>query len=313
MPHPGQGAEVPAAADGERLDRYVALLTGSSRSAVARAIRSGEVLLDGEPVTKGSTRLAAGDLLEVRFEPRPDVEVPRPQEGVELVVVHEDDQLAVIDKPAGLVVHPAPGHPDNTLYNGLLARYPGIARVGDPTRPGIVHRLDRMTSGLLVVALTPSAHESLVSQLAHHGVERVYSAMVAGHLAAPHGVVDAPIGRSRRNPLRMTVAAGAKQARTHFEVVEEFGEPECTLLRCRLETGRTHQIRVHMRSIGHPVMGDELYGTVRPGVSPPRMFLHAEALGFLHPESGEPVRFTSALPADLAGWLDSMRGARPAG
>ena len=111
----------------------------------------------------------------------------------------------------------------------------------------------------------------------------------------------------------MTVAAGAKQARTHFEVVEEFGEPECTLLRCRLETGRTHQIRVHMRSIGHPVMGDELYGTVRPGVSPPRMFLHAEALGFLHPESGEPVRFTSALPADLAGWLDSMRGARPAG
>lgn len=306
----GAVAEVPAAAEGERLDRFVSLVTGCSRSEASRAVSAGKVLLDGSPVTKASARLARGQIVSLRSDPGPVRERVCADEDVAFGVVHADSSLIVVDKPAGLVVHPAPGHPDRTLCNGLLARFSDVGEVGDPARPGIVHRLDRMTSGLLVVARTPEAHRSLVVQLADHSVDRAYTAVVLGHPEANAGVVDAPIGRSRRNPLRMTVAAGAKDARTHFEVQESFEDPECALLGCRLETGRTHQIRVHMATIGHPVAGDELYGGERPGLGLPRMFLHASSLGFVHPATGGHVRYTSPLPADLAEWLAVLRTAR---
>lgn len=309
----GAVAEVPAAADGERLDRFVALVTGCSRSEVSRAVAAGEVWVGGSPVTKASTKLVAGQVVSLHFDPLPESEPVTADEDVVFGVVHADSSLIVVDKPAGLVVHPAPGHRGGTLCNGLLARFADVAGVGDPARPGIVHRLDRMTSGLLVVARTSEAHGSLVAQLADHSVDRGYTAVVLGHPGANTGVVDAPIGRSRRNPMRMTVAVGAKDARTHFEVEESFDDPDCALLGCRLETGRTHQIRVHMASIGHPVAGDDLYGGDRSGVGVPRMFLHASSLGFVHPATGEHVEYASPLPPDLAEWLEIRRakGGRP--
>lgn len=307
MPGPGAAARVPAAADGERLDRFVALATGCSRSVASDALARGEVLLDGEVVTRASTRVREGQSVEMAFDPDPGHEQPVAQPEVGLKVVHEDASVIVVDKPAGLVVHPAPGHPEGTLCNALVARYPEILSVGDPSRPGIVHRLDRMTSGLMVVARTQQAHDALVEQLGARSVERVYSALVLGLPEASRGVVDAPVGRSRRDPTRMTVAAGAKEARTRFEVLERFEDPACALLSCRLETGRTHQIRVHMSSIGHPVAGDELYGGIREGVPSERMFLHAGTLAFGHPASGERVEFTSPLPEELARWLARLR------
>lgn len=306
----GGVAKVPAAADGERLDRFVSLVTGCSRAEASRAVADGQVLLEGGPVTKASTRLTCGQVVSLLLDPKPEREPVAADDDVSFGVVHADSHVVVVDKPAGLVVHPAPGHPDGTLCNGLLARYADLAGVGDPTRPGIVHRLDRMTSGLLVVARTPEAHRSLVAQLADHSVDRRYCAVVLGHPEANAGVVDAPIGRSRRNPLRMTVAAGAKDARTHFEVRESFEDPDCALLECRLETGRTHQIRVHMATVGHPVAGDDMYGGERPGLGLPRMFLHASSLGFVHPATGGHVNYVSSLPADLADWLSALRTAR---
>ncbi|MCZ7630462.1 MAG: RluA family pseudouridine synthase [Microthrixaceae bacterium] len=207
----GAVAEVPAAADGERLDRFVALVTGCSRSEVSRR-RRGRGVGRGSPVTKASTKLVAGQVVSLHFDPLPESEPVTADEDVVFGVVHADSSLIVVDKPAGLVVHPAPGHRGGTLCNGLLARFADVAGVGDPARPGIVHRLDRMTSGLLVVARTSEAHGSLVAQLADHSVDRGYTAVVLGHPGANTGVVDAPIGRSRRNPMRMTVAVGAKDA-----------------------------------------------------------------------------------------------------
>ncbi len=308
IPDPGPTtAVVPPATDGERLDRFLALVTGCSRSDASAMVRVGSVTVDETVVTKAGTKLAAGQVVSFPAPGEPSANEVEPDETVRFDVVHADPAVVVVDKPAGLVVHPAPGHPDGTLCNGLLARYPEIAEVGEPSRPGIVHRLDRATSGLLVVARTPEAHADLVAQLAAHRVERVYTAVVVGRPESDHGVVDAPIGRSRRNPLRMTVAIGAKPARTHFEVRERFADPDCTLVRCRLETGRTHQIRVHMASVGHPVVGDDLYGAHRSALDAPRMFLHACVLGFTHPSSGEQQRFESGLPDDLAGWLAKRR------
>jgi 23S rRNA pseudouridine1911/1915/1917 synthase len=208
----------------------------------------------------------------------------------------------VVDKPAGLVVHPAPGNWHGTLVNGLLARFPELVDVGvDPSRPGVVHRLDRDTSGLLVVARTQDAYHDLVGQLQQRTVEREYLALVWGHLATRSGMVDGPIGRSRRDATKRTVTAAGKEAKTLYDVDTVYHRPvDATLLRCRLLTGRTHQIRVHMQSIGHPVVGDATYGGWRQSFPMPRMFLHAARLGFRHPTPGAELRFTSPLPADLA-------------
>ncbi len=217
--------------------------------------------------------------------------------------------MIVLDKPAGLVVHPGAGNSAGTLVNGLLARYPELAGVGaDSERPGIVHRLDAGTSGLLVVARNQTAYDDLVAQMAGRSARRTYLALVWGVPEARAGAVDAPIGRSARMPTRMAVTADGKAARTRYEVEEAFTDPvSSSLLRCRLETGRTHQIRVHLAAIGHPVVGDERYGGVRPGLDAPRPMLHATALAFRHPGTGAEMAFDSPLPPDMANVVSHLR------
>jgi 23S rRNA pseudouridine1911/1915/1917 synthase len=298
---------VPDALAGERIDRAVALLTGWARTDVQRLLEDGSILVDGDTVAK-SRRLEPGEVIELLDEPR----VPGPpaaDAAIALDVRHEDDDVLVVSKPAGLVVHPGAGRPDGTLVNGLLARYPEIAAVGDPERPGIVHRLDRDTSGLLVVARSPRAYEALVRMMADREVERRYAALVWGHPDAPRGVIDAPIGRSVRRRNRMAVREGGRTARTAYAVVESFADPPVALLECTLETGRTHQIRVHLQAIGHPVVGDPTYGGARQGLALGRPFLHAAEIGFAHPVTGERIDVTEPIPADLAQVLAGLRGA----
>lgn len=298
---------IPAALDGERVDRAVALIGDVSRSVVATLIDNGDVRLDGRTARTASARVREGQHLEVDL-PAPVDPRPAADASVEFGVRHEDEFVVVVDKPAGLVVHPGAGHPEATLVHGLVARYPEIADVGEEHRPGIVHRLDRGTSGLLVVARTPAAYEELVRQMSAHEPERVYSALIWGHLESESGTIDAPIGRSPRHPTRMAVSDQGRRAVTHYRVDRRFSEPrETTLVTCRLETGRTHQIRVHLRAIGHPVVGDRDYDGGRPGLDPGRPFLHAGELRFVHPITGEPVALTSPLPPDLVDCLADCR------
>ena len=302
------GDIVGSALDGLRLDRAVALVADVSRSVAARLVATGGVRLDGAVVTSGTRRVAEGESLAVHID-LPDDPQPAADPDVVFGTVFEDTDLIVVDKPAGLVVHPGAGHDSRTLVHGLLARYPDIAGVGDPHRPGIVHRLDRGTSGLLVVARTERAHQLLVEQMRAHQPERVYCALVGGHPEAPSGLIDAPIGRSSRNPQRMTLTERGRPARTRYIVERRYAQPaRVALLECQLETGRTHQIRVHLRAIGHPVIGDPTYGPGRAddvfGLSRP--FLHARSLSFSHPVSGRTVRAESPLPDDLAAVLASL-------
>jgi 23S rRNA pseudouridine1911/1915/1917 synthase len=229
--------------------------------------------------------------------PAPVDRSPVADPSVAVPVVFEDEHVVVVDKPAGLVVHPGAGSGAGTMVHGLLASHPDIAGVGgDEVRPGIVHRLDAGTSGLLVVARTEAAHADLVAQLAARSVERRYRALVHGTVAAPAGLVDGPLGRDPRDPTRFAVVVGGKEARTRYEVLER--RAATTLLACRLETGRTHQIRVHLAAIGHPVVGDPVYGG-RHELGLTRPYLHAFRLGFNHPATGERVAFESPLPPDL--------------
>lgn len=293
--------QVPTALDGERLDRVVALVLDVSRSAAAQLVDAGGVRVDGNPASSGKVRLVEGQTVTIDPSLLAGESAPQPDPTVEFAVVHADDSVIVIDKPAGLVVHPGAGNADRTLVNGLLARFPEIAAVGDdPIRPGIVHRLDAGSSGLLVVARTDAARHALIGQFAEHHAERTYRALVWGHPDAPHGVIDAPVGRSKRDPLRMAVVADGRPARTEYQVLDRFTRPaELALLECRLETGRTHQIRVHLSSIGHPLVGDPVYGQRRPRLQLERPFLHAARLAFDHPDTGERVEFESPLAPDL--------------
>lgn len=299
-PPPFLVEEMPGALDGERVDRVLALLTGCSRSEAAELVAAEQVLVGDRTVHKASHRVAEGDVVSILRDPhRPESTVHADPE-VDVRVVYDDDDIIVVDKQAGLVVHPGPGHRGATLVHGLLARYPELAEVGEPERPGLVHRLDRGTSGLMVVARTPDAYHDLVDQLSTHAVERTYVALVWGHPEHANGVIDAPIGRSRRDPLRMTVAVDGRESRTAYHVEQLFFEPvEAALLTCQLETGRTHQIRVHLSSIGHAVVGDELYAGHRHRLAAPRPFLHARRLELTHPGTGERVAFESPLPAEL--------------
>jgi 23S rRNA pseudouridine1911/1915/1917 synthase len=295
---------VPAALAGERVDRAVALVTGMTRADVQGLVAASAVLVDGAAVAK-SRRLVEGEVVDVLGTPTA-VEPPRP-EPVDVDVRYEDADVVVVAKPAGLVVHPGAGHEDGTLVNGLLARYPEIADVGDPARPGIVHRLDRDTSGLLVVARSPRAYDALVAALKRHDVERAYTALVWGHVDPPRGAVDAPIGRSTARRTRMAVRESGKEARTVYEARQTFDRPVTSLLECTLETGRTHQIRVHLAAIRHPVVGDAPYGGRRQSLELDRPFLHATRLAFTHPVTGEPVKITEPLPSELARVLDALR------
>ena len=289
---------VPPALDDERIDRVVAMLTDASRARVRTLIDGAHVRVGGTVVTKSAQRVRAGDEIEVELhEDEPGLVADA---SIDLVIVHEDRDVVVVDKPAGLVVHPGAGHRDDTLVSALLARYPDLAQTGDPQRPGIVHRLDKGTSGLLMVARSPLAYDSLVEQLSTRSVDRSYTTLVCRHFDEREGVVDAPIGRSSRAPTRMAVTPRGRDARTRYEVSRRFIDPfAASLLSCRLESGRTHQIRVHLSAIGAPVLGDDRYGGRRVQMPMTRPFLHAARLGFEHPVSGETLSFESPLPADL--------------
>jgi 23S rRNA pseudouridine1911/1915/1917 synthase len=298
---------VPRALDGQRLDRVVALVAGCSRAEAAALVDAGAVAVGGRAVTTRSHRVVEGDVLDVDVPPAPADDGPAPDPAVAVPVVYEDADLVVVDKPAGLVVHPGAGQPAGTLVHGLLARYPEIRTVGQADRPGIVHRLDKGTSGLLLVARSQPAYEALVAMLSARRVDRRYRALVWGEPDAPTGLVDAPIGRSTRDRTRMAVTVRGREARTGYEVVRAYHEPvDVTELRLKLETGRTHQIRVHLAAIGHPVVGDARYGGARQSLPLDRPFLHAEAVALDHPVTRAPLAFTSPLPADLAAVLAGL-------
>ena len=298
---------VPAALHGERVDKAVALLTGLARSEVAALVDAGGVRLGGRAVTARSRRLAEGEALEVDLPRAAEIEPLVAETAVDVEVVHEDLDVVVVHKAAGVVVHPGAGQATGTLVAGLLARYPELGSVGTRDRPGIVHRLDKGTSGLLVVARTNEAYRALTAQLKERSVGRRYTAMVWGRVEAPAGLVDAPVGRAARDPTRMSVSARGRDARTRYEVVRRFSEPAgATLVWCQLETGRTHQIRVHLAAIGHPVLGDRRYGGARSARLAGRPFLHAASLAFDHPVTGERLSFESPLPSDLQAVLDGF-------
>jgi 23S rRNA pseudouridine1911/1915/1917 synthase len=281
-----------------------------SRAVAAQLVESGRVFVDGTPVTSGRIALREGSVLSVRL-PEQVSATPAPEPGVRFSVVHADDDVAVIDKPAGLVVHPGAGHAEGTLVGGLLAVFPDLgdlvtAGVSAPDRPGIVHRLDKGTSGLLAVARTVDAYRSLVAQLATRSMERRYIALVAGIVADDRGEIQAPIGRSVRTPTKMAITPRGKPARTAYRVVERRSAGSAspnTLLELSLQSGRTHQVRVHMAAIGHPVIGDARYGTADKRLGSGRFFLHAARLAFDHPRTGARSEFEAPLPDDLLGYL----------
>lgn len=292
--------EVPAELDGARVDKAVAALLEVSRAAAADVVRSG-VTLDGIMVS-GSDRIRHGQVIICQTPERPSSLAP---EAVDFRVVYEDDEVIVVDKPAGVVVHPGSGQVRGTLAAGLLDRYPELEGVGAPDRWGLVHRLDKDTSGVLLVARTTGAFETLSSQLRRRDIDRSYTALVEGRMSAPTGTIDAPIGRDPVQPTRRAVVEGGKHARTHYEVVLYYETGDASLLDVRLETGRTHQIRVHLAAIEHPVAGDLAYGARRDlGLS--RTFLHASHLEFSHPTTGERVPVEATLADDLYSALDRL-------
>lgn len=303
--------EVPPLLAGVRVDRAVSMLADVSRSVATGLIAAGRVRVGELVVTVGRTTLTEGAILRVSL-PEPGGDDVAAEAGVEFRVVHADAELAVVDKPAGLVVHPGAGHQQGTLVGGLLSKFPDLAAlvtggVCPPDRPGIVHRLDKGTSGLLAVARTESAYRALVAQLADRSMERRYLALVEGYVADDRGEVDAPIGRSTRTPTKMAVSAGGRAARTGFTVLERYDQPRpMTLVELKLESGRTHQIRVHMAAIGHPVVGDARYGTPERLLGSGRFFLHAFRLELTHPASGERMEFSAPLPDDLTAFLGRL-------
>lgn len=293
--------------DGERVDRAVAMFCGVARQAAADLIAGGSVAVDGTVVHSRSRKLAEGQALDVSLSepgPPPGAEADA---AVAVPVVFSSDDVIVVDKPPGMVVHPGAGRDHGTLVQGLLAVYPELACVGAPGRPGIVHRLDAGTSGLLVVARTNLAYDSLVGQLSSRTVGRRYLALVWGTVESPAGLIDAPVGRSGRDRTQMAISAAGREARTRYEVIERFGEPvPVTLVECSLETGRTHQVRVHLRALRHPVVGDGRYGGARPSLPLARPFLHARHLEFDDPATGERLTFDSPLPSDLEDVLELL-------
>lgn len=300
---------VPSALDGQRLDRIVALIGDLSRSEASATIKAGGVQVDGQRAFSGKVRLVEGQSVGVDPEKYPTPDLPSPEPGVEFGVIYEDEAIIIVDKPAGLVVHPGAGNLDGTLVSGLLARFPDISGVGDdPIRPGIVHRLDAGSSGLLVVARTDEAAQKLIAQFADHSATRRYDALVWGVPEAPHGIIDAPVGRSKSDPLKMAVVTNGRPSRTDYRVIGSYSSPAVvSRLECRLETGRTHQIRVHLSSINHPLVGDPVYGQRRPYLGLKRPFLHASELAIVHPTTNERVTFLSPLAADLSEWLEKAK------
>jgi 23S rRNA pseudouridine1911/1915/1917 synthase len=326
--------EIPADAGGERLDKALARLAAQveegpgealSRSRLKALMEAGHVLLDNRPAADASLRVRPGQRVEIDI-PVPEPALPEP-EAIPLDIVYEDEDLLVVDKPAGLVVHPAAGNPRGTLVNALLHHCGDrLSGIGGVRRPGIVHRLDKDTSGLMVVAKTDLAHAGLTAQFQDRSLSRTYQAVLLGLPSAPSGTVDAPIGRSAADRKRMAVTSSGKPAVTRWRLLKGYGLLAC-LVECRLETGRTHQIRVHMAHLGHPVLGDPVYAAGRPGraalarlralpeparslvVGFPRQALHAVEIRFLHPRTKAAMHFCSILPLEirrLIGTLESI-------
>lgn len=296
-----------AAAGGERVDRYVADKVGElSRTAVQRLIDQGEITVNGEQV-QASHRLRMGDEIVVRI-PLPEP-VDLEPEPIPLDILYEDEHLLALNKPAGIVVHPGAGHRSGTLVNALLAHCPDLGGVGGELRPGIVHRLDRDTSGVMVVAKHDRALRALQRQFKRRSVEKHYTALVVGDLPQDEGLIEAPIARDRHHRQRMAVRAGGKMARTRWHVCEHYRDEHgnrFTLLDIELLTGRTHQIRVHFSWLGYPLAGDGVYGPDHVAGLAPRQFLHARQLEIAHPVKGERLRFEAPLPEDLRDVLASL-------
>lgn len=287
----------------ERLDKFLSTTEPEwSRTQVQQWVKDGLIEVNGKQV-KANYKVQAGDQIKVAI-PDPealDVEA----EPMDLDIYYEDEDVLVVNKPRGMVVHPAPGHVSGTLVNGLMAHCKDLSGINGVMRPGIVHRIDKDTSGLLMVAKNDMAHESLVNQLVAKTVTRKYTAVVHGIIQHDTGTIDAPIGRDKKDRQSMTVTKeNAKQAVTHFDVIERF--KDFTVVECRLETGRTHQIRVHMKYIGYPLAGDPKYGP-RKTVDFNGQLLHAGVLGFDHPRTGEYIEFTAPIPADMQAFIDSLR------
>ncbi|MEE8456432.1 MAG: RluA family pseudouridine synthase, partial [Acidimicrobiia bacterium] len=277
---------VPDDLDGERADKILAVTLGVPRSVVREIIDIGDATVAEIPV-KPAQRLRAGAVIRARM-PDPATDLV-PESDVPFTVVHEDESILIIDKPPGIVVHPGSGRRSGTLVNGLMDRYPDIIGVGQQDRWGIVHRLDRDTSGLLVVARTEATYGTLVEMMKARTVSRRYLSVVHGRFTNTIGTIDAPIARDPRNPTRMYLSRSGRPARTHYRRLAQWEARESTLLSVTLETGRTHQIRVHMKSIGHPIIGDGVYGKRGVTGDPGRPWLHAKQLGFEHPTTGKPV------------------------
>lgn len=288
---------------GVRLDAFLSADGALTRSQAARLIAEGRVRVNGKPAAK-SARLSGGETVTVDVPQLRETALP-PQD-IPLDVVYEDDDVIVVNKPTGLVVHPAPGHPDGTLVNALLHHCgDSLSGIGGEKRPGIVHRIDRDTSGLIIAAKNDTAHLALSAQLKDHSLSRTYECLVTGNMKQDSGTVDAPIGRSSADRKKMAVVPTGRRAVTHWEVVARY--PGVTHLRCRLETGRTHQIRVHMAYIGHPILGDTVYGAKKPVPGLTGQCLHATGLRFVHPRTGEPVELHCPLPPEFTAMLQKLQ------
>ncbi len=288
---------------GVRLDAFLSADGALTRSQAARLIAEGRVRVNGKPAAK-SARLSGGETVTVDV-PQLRETALSPQD-IPLDVVYEDDDVIVVNKPTGLVVHPAPGHPDGTLVNALLHHCgDSLSGIGGEKRPGIVHRIDRDTSGLIIAAKNDAAHLALSAQLKDHSLSRTYECLVTGNMKQDSGTVDAPIGRSSADRKKMAVVPTGRRAVTHWEVVARY--PGVTHLRCRLETGRTHQIRVHMAYIGHPILGDTVYGAKKPVPGLTGQCLHATGLRFIHPRTGEPVELHCPLPPEFTAMLQKLQ------
>ena len=289
--------------EGIRLDAFLAQESGETRSRIQNLIEQGCVRVNGNVPKKAGVKLAAGDEVELSL---PD---PEPLEAVpvemEIPIVYEDADIVVVNKPRALVVHPAAGHAQDTLVNALLFACDDLSGIGGKLRPGIVHRLDKDTTGLLVVAKNDEAHVDLSQQISVHSAGRVYWALVEGRMKEPSGTVCAPIGRSPKDRKKMAVVPGGKEATTHWRVLHQY--EKTTLIECRLVTGRTHQIRVHMASLHHPVCGDPIYGVAKSAAGACPLMLHARQLHIRHPRTGEEMEFTAEPPQDFLKVLEKQR------
>ena len=289
---------------GERIDKYLSnAIEGKTRSFIQGLIDDKAVIVNGK-VIKSNYKLRKGDDIVVKL-PEP-IELDVKPENIELNIIYEDSDVIVVNKPKGMVVHPAPGNYNGTLVNGLLYHCKDLSGINGVIRPGIVHRIDKDTTGILVIAKNDDAHNSLAKQFKDHSIKREYYALVEGKFSKDSGTIDKPLGRNKKDRLKMDIVEDGRRAVTHYEVLEQY-DKGVSLIKCTLETGRTHQIRVHMASIGYPLVGDLVYGFKKQKFKIEGQALHAKTLGFIHPRTGEYIEFTSELPEYFKELLDKLR------